>query len=99
MYMFIYRQSGEVRFDHKWSLETHVETHSNARIDLAYLELPLVIRSPKVYVIARWKQDLNFATAFETDLCTCKIVCLSLALLICSSICYETLIQSLVSSC
>ena len=27
-------QSGEVRSDHKWSPETHVETHHNARCEL-----------------------------------------------------------------
>lgn len=31
MHVFICIQSGEVRTDHKWSLETHVETHFNAR--------------------------------------------------------------------
>ncbi len=31
--------SGEVRSDHKWSLETHVEMHSDAKSELTDLEL------------------------------------------------------------
>ena len=34
-----YMYSGEVRSNHKWSLETRVESHSNARLELMYLEL------------------------------------------------------------
>ncbi len=39
LYMFICIQSGELRSDHKWSLETHVETHVNARSEQMHLEL------------------------------------------------------------
>lgn len=31
--------SGEVRSGHKWSLKTHVETHSNNRCELMYLKM------------------------------------------------------------
>ena len=37
--VFICILSGEVRSAHKWSPETHVETHSNARFELTYLKL------------------------------------------------------------
>ena len=38
-YVFICIQSGDVRSDHKWSLKTHVEMHSNARCEQTYLKL------------------------------------------------------------
>ncbi len=39
MYMFICIYSEEVRSDHKRSLKTHVEMHSNARSEQTDLEL------------------------------------------------------------
>ena len=36
--VFICIQNGEVRSDHKWSIEMHLDTHCNARCELTYLK-------------------------------------------------------------
>lgn len=56
----------KMRSDHKWSLETHVEIHYNARCKLTYLECPLVIGRPKTHFNATYEQCQKLIFLGET---------------------------------
>ena len=57
-----------MRSDHKWSLETLVEMHFNARCERMYLSCPLMIGSPGTMVMPGLKRASEHQLHISTQI-------------------------------